>query len=130
MESGVIRQCAGCSTWRHISWFDVGERHCKACQDVEKSYIDRLAEAVVRANLQENHLKGEMLAVVKSGARPEAINTSLWRVLHMLNEGMSPDAISIAHGVSLNGAEEMIQQAWAALLTEVQRQATEVPTNG
>ena len=114
MNFGVIRQCDGCGQWRHKSWFDVGERHCKACQESEKSYLDRLAEATIAMERHEAKLKGEMLAIAQ-GEKPASMTGDQWRVIHMLNRGLSVEAIAINYGITVGGAIVMEREALTAL---------------
>lgn len=114
MSFGVVRQCEGCSQWRHKSYFDVGERHCKVCQESEKGYLDRLAEATIAMERYEAKLKGEMLAIAQ-GEKPDSITGDQWRVVHMLNRGLSVEAIAINYGITVSGAIIMEREAMTAL---------------
>lgn len=121
---GVVIQCSGCGQWRHKSWFDMGERHCKACQEEEKPYLDRLAEAAARWDREASTLKGDML-VIAEGEKPESITGQQWRIIHMLNRGLSAEAIAISHGITVTGAMNMERDAMAALYNEAARRRLE-----
>lgn len=116
---GVVRQCEGCGVWRHKTWFTAGERHCRSCQTSETAYLDRLAEALKVWTAAEHKLEDEMWTVIKSGIRPDAISQSQWRMLHMLNEGMSPREIGVLFGVTEVGAEDMAQEALQELAKHI-----------
>ena len=114
--SDQIMQCPVCEEWRHKSWFDVGERGCKQCQAEQKSYLDGLAHAVMVQAQVEGELKGEMGKIANEEMCPASITPTQWRVLHMIDRGLGPEAIAVNFGITTVGAIEMTNAAMESLL--------------
>lgn len=113
-----IIQCPVCEEWRHKSWFDVGERGCKECQEVIKSYMDNLWVAAIET---ESMLKGDMLRIASEETCPESISPTHWRVIHMVDRGADADGIAVAYGITVESAEQLIHDSLESLLKESER---------
>lgn len=128
--SDQIRQCPVCSEWRHISYFDVGERGCKLCQETVKSWLDDLAEAVAKQQEAEGVMSVEMLRIVREETCPESINPMQWRVLHMLDRGYEREGIAISFGISSPYADTLIEESLNALMREADSRLVQEDADG
>lgn len=125
-----IRKCPVCDEYRHKSWFDVGERGCKACQETVKSWLDGLAEAVARQQEAEGIMSVEMLRIVREETCPASINPMQWRVLHMLDRGYEREGIAISFGLSTAYVDTLIEESLNALMREADSRLVQEDADG
>src|SRR4030095_11503116 len=115
-----LRQCPVCSEWRHVSWYDVGRRGCKACQlDEEISF--ELAKAQVQ--LEQAAIPATMIEIVREEIKPDGITASQWRMLHLIEMGYDELGIALATGLPSQDVPKRKREAMNALFREAERRA-------
>lgn len=114
-------QCPTCDMFWHVSWFSVGLRSCRMCEDEAKNYIHELAAAVVKAERETAQIPGEMIQLVINEEKPDEITSHQWRLLHLLNAGVDDIGIALGNGVTVDAVEGMKKEALTALYAVVDK---------
>lgn len=117
--------CPVCNTYKHSSWFSVGNRGCHQCTEENNAWVEGIADMVKQMDEADAKLPTAMVGIVLDEAKPDAITAHQWRILHLLNRGIDDQGIAITHGVSVASATRMKEEALTALYTESLRREAE-----
>ena len=117
--------CPVCETYKHSSWFSVGNRGCHQCTEDHNTWVEGVADMVKAIDEADAKLPTAMVGIVIDEAKPESITAHQWRILHLLNRGIDEQGIAITHGVSTTSAKLMKEEALTALYKESIRRETE-----
>lgn len=117
--------CPVCNTYKHSSWFSVGNRGCHQCTEENNAWVEAVADMVKQIDEADAKLPTTMVDIVVEETKPDGITAHQWRILHLLNRGIDDQGIAITHGVSVAAATQMKEEALAALYTESLRREEE-----
>jgi hypothetical protein len=108
--SDVLVECPVCETLRHRSWFDVGERACKACQHDMNLWLDSLA-----AHAKRHDDLVSRLQMLLNGARPKTVSPKAWGILQRRSYGEPTAEIARALGIEESHVEKLEAEAMGEL---------------